>query len=141
MSEWYTISNIDNFAEVARVLVYNLFGNQDTNNYNNNTNHKTIKDLKPKEAEELNRILTQSESVQIIKTFIKQKTNKKTGKIIYMLSDKIFANIIEELNMRMISNMLHKLANDGLLEIAYDSDINDFIFWAKDKNEDSNKKN
>jgi hypothetical protein len=40
----------------------------------------------------------------------------------------------------MISNILNSLVNKGVLDSAYDSDQNDFIFWVKDDDETQNKK-
>jgi hypothetical protein len=37
----------------------------------------------------------------------------------------------------MVSNILAKLVNDGLIDSAFDSEKNDFIFWVVDK--DNNK--
>jgi hypothetical protein len=39
----------------------------------------------------------------------------------------------------MISNILNSLVNKGILDSAYDSDQNDFIFWVKE--EDDTKSN
>lgn len=39
--------------------------------------------------------------------------------------------MIETFNSRMVSNMLNNLVNKGVLETAYDSESDDFIFWTK----------
>ncbi|NBT08684.1 MAG: hypothetical protein EBS98_07780, partial [Chitinophagia bacterium] len=53
----------------------------------------------------------------------------KTGEI---LPD----TILEELNSRLVSNILNSLVNKGLIESAYDSDTNDFVFWVKNDSKD-----
>jgi hypothetical protein len=39
----------------------------------------------------------------------------------------------------MISNILNNLVNKGVLESAYDADLNDFVFWIKEEDEQNNK--
>jgi hypothetical protein len=34
----------------------------------------------------------------------------------------------------MISNILSKLVSEGLLDSAFDTEKNDFIFWVKENN-------
>jgi len=36
------------------------------------------------------------------------------------------------MNGRLVSNMLTSLVSKGLIESAYDEQINDFVFWIKD---------
>lgn len=133
MSNWYIINDIEEFVETTRILVYDLFGQNDTNFLNNLQQHKTLADLSEDETEEINNVLTHQESMVIAKKIMKTQVNKKTQSIRYAISDKLFNTLIENLNTRMVSNMLHRLANNGYLEIAYDSDINDFVFWPKDE--------
>jgi hypothetical protein len=45
---------------------------------------------------------------------------------------------IESLNSRLVSNMLHKLSMEGFLESAFDSNLNDFVFWVKEDEENEN---
>jgi hypothetical protein len=40
----------------------------------------------------------------------------------------------------MISNILNSLVNKGVLDSAYDSDQNDFIFWVKEEEEEDDTK-
>jgi deoxyhypusine synthase len=132
--EWYIINDLEDFVETTRTVVYDLFGNNSPL-----YNTKKISDLKESELEELNNVLTQKESLSIAKTMIKEQYNKITQKVRYIISDKSFNLLIESLNRRMISNMLHGLAKRDLLEIAYDSEINDFIFWPKDNDENNSQ--
>jgi hypothetical protein len=86
--------------------------------------------------------LTHAESAIIIKNYAKKQINKKTKETRYCLTDKLLQLIIEDLNNRMISNILNSLVNKGVLDSAYDNEQNDFIFWVKDEddNTESNKK-
>jgi hypothetical protein len=87
----------------------------------------------------MNETLTHDESAIIIKNHAKKQINKKTKEVRYCLTDKLLQTIIEDLNNRMISNILNSLVNKGILDSAYDSDQNDFIFWVKE--EDDTKSN
>ena len=53
------------------------------------------------------------------------------------MNDIIFSDIVSKLNERMTSNIVNGLVQKGLIETAFDSEANDFIFWIK---EDENQK-
>ena len=130
--ETYEIIDIEKFVESTRTLVYHQFGNKEglPKNIDN-----LIQSLSDEEVDEMNRCLTQSESLNILQKFTKKQRNKYTQETRVSISEDQYMLYIEELNSRMISNMLAKLASDGLLETAFDEEINDFVFWTKDKNE------
>jgi hypothetical protein len=93
---------------------------------------KLITDITPEDLEEMNQILTQQESLIIVKNLAKEQKHKITNESRYLIDEKIFSQIIEEMNGRLVSNMLSSLASKGMIESAYDNDINDFVFWIKD---------
>lgn len=130
--ETYEIIDIEKFVESTRTLVYHQFGNKEglPKNIDN-----LIQSLSDEEVDEMNRCLTQSESLNILQKFTKKQRNKYTQETRVSISDDQYMLYIEELSSRMISNMLAKLASEGLLETAFDEEINDFVFWAKDSDE------
>jgi DNA-binding HxlR family transcriptional regulator len=137
MSDWFIISDLEEFTDKARSIVYNNFGQ-----WSDDTNKSaSIDDVAPDELEEFNKVLSHQESLLIVKQFVKKEKNKKTKKIRYILDDQIFEKIIHDLNNRMVSNILNSLVQKGLVESAFDEDANDFIFWTKDKYENENKEN
>lgn len=123
--EWYDINDVDLFVESTRVLVYSSFGANTTDSPE--SINIDIKKLNESELLEMNKCLSQKESMTIAKEFLKL-TKKRS-----IISDKNYFKFIEALNSRMISNMLVKLTQDGLLESAFDEESNDFIFWIKDE--------
>lgn len=134
--EWYDITNVDLFVEASRVLVYDAFGEKDQK--------EDIKDIKMSldeldddEKEEINRCLPQQECLAIAEQHLKKYKNKK-NQILYRISDKAYMTFIESLNSRLVSNMLHKLSMEGFLESAFDSNLNDFVFWVKEDEENEN---
>lgn len=133
-SEWFVIKDIVEFTEQARAIVYNNFGTWD-----NDVNETIIMDqVKESEQEELNKVLSHNESLTIVKQIAKKQTNKKTHKTRYVLNDKLFANIIHDLNARLVSNILNGLVQRGLVESAFDAESNDFVFWVKDHDKQLN---
>jgi len=133
MSEtWYIVPDLDNFTDKARAIVYNNFGTWQ----NKDELDILIDDVKIEDEEELNNVLSHKESLLIIKELVKKQKNRKTKEIRYTINDTIFADIVYKLNDRMVSNIVNTLVQKGLIESAFDSDANDFIFWIKDNTEE-----
>lgn len=131
-NEWFIIDDIEKFVESTRVIVYSSFGD---NQKPLNEFSIFIDDLNDEDKIELDKCLSQSESLVISKTYLKIIKSKKDT-IKYKISTKSYMSLIESLNSRMISNILQKLTSDGVLESAYDEKLNDFIFWVKDNETD-----
>lgn len=129
-SEWFIIDNIVEFIESTRTLIFNTFGK--TNEQQLDKLSFIISELDEEERDELDRTLTQEECMVISKEFIITKINKKTKEKRYTISTDRYMKMIESFNTRMISNLLRDLTNKGILESAYDSESNDFVFWLKD---------
>lgn len=132
--EWYYINDLENFVNSARKLVFKFFGSE--NDDLSEAMELSLDKLSKEEAEELEETLSYEESLSIVKIYAKKQVNKKNKTARYCMNDKVLHQIIEALNSRMVSNILNKLTNQGVLESAYDSDINDFVFWIKEEPED-----
>lgn len=136
-NKWYLIKNYDNFIDHARSLVFKYFGeyNQDTEN----TDDLADIMLSFTDSEKLERdnLISLEECEIISRQFIKQKFSKKDKKIKYYITDTRLEKMLESFNSRMVSNILNKLVNDGLLESAFDEQSNDFIFWVKDNEKEA----
>lgn len=128
MNEWFVIKNIEEFTNKARAIVYNSFCRWENESYVDDI----IDSVKHSEQSDLDKVLSHQESLVIIKQIIKKQKNKTTSKIRYILNETLFAKIVEELNTRMVSNILNELVKKGLIESAYDTESNDFVFWVKD---------
>jgi Mg/Co/Ni transporter MgtE len=126
----YIIDDLEEFTRSARKLVFNGFNKSMGDDPDEFT--KLITDITPEDLEEMNQILTQQESLIIVKNLAKEQKHKITNESRYLIDEKIFSQIIEEMNGRLVSNMLSSLASKGMIESAYDDDINDFVFWIKD---------
>lgn len=131
MSDRYIISDIDDFTDKVRAIVYNNFGLWEDDKSDVDI---LIDDVKELEQENFDAMLSHSESLNIIIPLLRRQKHKTTDEIRYTLNDHIFVDIINSLNERMVSNVLNSLVQKGLVESAYDSETNDFIFWIKDDN-------
>lgn len=134
--QWFFINDFDDFVDHSRSLVFKFFGA--INEVANDSMTASLAQMSQEELEEMDETLTHDESAIIIKNYARKQVNRKTKEIRYCLTDKLLQSIIEDMNSRMISNILNSLVNKGVLDSAYDSDQNDFIFWVKD---DDNKQN
>ena len=128
--EWFVIKNLEEFINASRRLVFQNFGSKpDDCDIENILTGISLEDEK-----EMDDVLSYSESLSIATGLIRKQKNKKdTKQIRYLLNDKLFVQIIEDLNARMVSNLLNSLVQKGLVESAYDNESNDFIFWIKDE--------
>lgn len=138
MENEYIISNIEEFTLSARRLVFNGFGKglvEDPDEFTELMSEQT-EEL----SKEMDEVLTQKESLIIVKNLAIEQRHKYKQESRYIINEKIFSNIIEELNTRLVSNLLSTLSTKGLIESAYDDKINDFVFWCKDSPDDEDDK-
>jgi hypothetical protein len=126
--EWFVIKDLEGFINSTRALIFNTFGKQQSAIESD----PIVLNIDKEDIDELNKVLSFDESFVIIKGYLKKQQNKISKNIRYIINDKIFIEMIESLNDRMVSNMLNSLVNKGLVETAYDSESDDFIFWVKD---------
>lgn len=128
----YEIKDLEEFTESARRVVYSGFGKSVEQTKDDFTD--MLEELSGEEEQEMNQVLTQQESILIVQSLIKTQTHKKTKQVRYVINEKIFGDILEALNARLVSNILSSLIKRGLIESAYDDKLNDFVFWTKDEN-------
>lgn len=143
-NSWFIIDDFDSFVDSSRSLVFKFFGENDES-LTKELGLSSVS-LSKEELKELNQTLTFDESAAIIKNKAKKQINKKTKEIKYCINDKLLMEIIEDLNSRLVSNILSSLVSKGILDSAFDSDQNDFVFWIKEpldkeENENNDKNN
>lgn len=127
MKDLFIIKDIENFTDVVRSMVYQNFGSWEDSNKTDGY----IPKLSDQDKEDMDKTLSHNESLNIIKDLVKKQKHKLTGNIRYIVSEDSFAKILDNLNSRMVSNILTSLVNKGLVESSYDSELNDFVFWCK----------
>ena len=132
---WFLIKDFEGFVNHARGIVFKAFGESVGQQEIDEDMSIIYESLSKLDLEEMNRTLPLEQCLLITKQHIKIKTNKKTKEIKYYINDEVLFSLLESFNTRMVSNILSKLTNDGLLESAFDEAKNDFVFWIKeDKN-------
>jgi hypothetical protein len=131
--DWFLINDFDDFVDHARSLVFKFFGV--ANEMADDPLSSSLATLTKEELSEMDETLTRDESAIIIRNHARKQINRKTKEVRYCLNDNILQIIIEDLNSRMVSNILNTLVNKGVLDSAFDTDQNDFIFWVKDEND------
>lgn len=136
-NEWFIIDDIEKFVESTRVLVFDAFGNE--NKKSTDDLALLLSDLEDSEIEELEETISQAECLVIAKNYLQKQYNKKSKEERYVISTNKYMEMIESINARMVSNMLTHLASKGLIESAYDTEANDFIFWVKDAKNENQK--
>lgn len=133
--EMYDIIDLEKFIDATRTLVYSCLGKDNDQHSKNNTVDTLLNSLTDDEVCEMNACLSLSEAMVIAKKFIKTQKNKNTKQIRQIISEEAYMQFVEELNSRLVSNLISKLASQGVLETAFDEEANDFVFWVKDPNE------
>lgn len=132
--QWFFINDFDEFVDHSRSLVFKFFGAvNEIADDSMTASLSQLNNLSKEELTEMDETLSHDESAIIIKNHARKQFNKKTKETRYCLTDKILQSIIEDLNSRMVSNILNTLVNRGVLDSAYDDEKNDFIFWVKEE--------
>jgi hypothetical protein len=134
--DWFVIKNIKEFTDKTRAIVYNNFGKWESES----SLDQIIDSIKDSDRSDIDKVLSYQESLIIIKQIAKKQRNKKTNKNRLILNEELFTQIVLDLNSRMISNILNELVRKGLVESAFDTESNDFIFWVKDEDKKSFEK-
>jgi len=129
----YIIDDLEAFTQSARRLVFNSFNNSSQVKEDEDM-MDLLNNISETDQKEMDEILTQNECAIIVKNLAKQQKHKHLDKVRFIINEKIFSQIIEAINARLVSNLLHSLVQKGMIESAYDSEIDDFVFWTKDEN-------
>ena len=134
-SAYLRIANVDKLINFSRRLIYHNFGDN-TKDMDDSEFIEAVKKLPKEELDEMEQLLPFGECKAIANTYLKKKRHKKTKKVMYFLKESDYNIILVEYNQRMVSNIVASLVSKGYLEMAFDDEKNDFVFWAKkDENE------
>jgi len=132
MKSNYVITDTDKFTDSMRRVVFNGFGKFGKETTDDPDEFiKLMGDISEAETQEMDTVLSFSEALTIVKELAKKQKNKQTQAIRYVINEKIFSEIVESMHSRLVSNILSGLIKKGLVDTAYDSEINDFVFWIK----------
>ena len=118
----YIINDLNQFADYIRKISFEKFSKANDSVNDDFSVHLS----QEKDSKKVDDIISTQE-VEIIILSITKK-NKKGH---FPINDKKLVKIIENINGRIVSNLLNSLVNKNIMETAYDEDINDFIFWLR----------
>jgi hypothetical protein len=133
MNEWFVINDLNEFTDKTRIIVYNNFGKWESNNPIN----ETMDLIEESDTNDMNKVLSHEESLTIVKQVVKKQKHKKSDRVRYILNETLFAKIVQDLNARMVSNVLNELVKKGIIESGFDNKSNDFVFWIKKDNNET----
>lgn len=128
------IINLDKLINFSRRLVF--FNFDDKNNDMDDTDFLTkVSKIQDQDENEMDIVLPFDECKAIFKELIKKKIHKTTQEVKYLMKESDYDTILMMLNDRMVSNIIKGLVSKGIVESAFDSEKNDFIFWIKNNDE------
>jgi hypothetical protein len=122
----YEITNVDEFVESIRSIILENFYENDAKLPKEISKFDELMKTKREKIEEK---LTIQEAKNIIKPILKTVINS-VGQEEYTVSHRNFKRMLDQLNRRIISNILMELVSEGLIETGFDEEKNDFIFWV-----------
>ena len=127
----YEVTDMYKVVDFIRKLVYDSFSYPI--DYTDIETEDGLLDIKltDDEMDELNKLLSIEECISLFKP--KLKVVKINNKNTYFINSYIFEDVVRDINGRMISNTMRSLVAKDLIEVAFDNDKNDFVFWLKKK--------
>lgn len=141
-TNWFIIKDLKEFVDSSRRLVFQNFGKDSTKENEIDNMLDDIANMSSEDKSEMDTVLSYDEALIIVQPFLRKQFNKKTKANRFLVSESLYIDIIASLNDRMVSNILNSLVNKGLIETAYDTESNDFVFWCAktlDKNDNKEK--
>ena len=121
----YLISDLNEFSINIRKISFEKFS--EANSVANDEFSPCLS--KEKQSSEIDDVITVDE----VKTIILSNVIKINEE--YKFKEKTFIKILEEINSRMVSNILNNLVKKNIVDVAFDENQNDFVFWVKDKDD------
>lgn len=123
---WYEIADMEEFVSSLRIIILDSFYE---NEFKNDAISNFTNLIKTKKND-IEKNLTIQEAHSIIKPMLKKTAIKGVEE--YSISRKDFKKTLNDLNKRVVSNILVTLTSEGLIESGFDEEKNDFIFWTKE---------
>ena len=133
--EWLEIVNLDKLVDFSRKVIFYNF-DESNDDLNDQDFMDKIEKIEHTECEELEKLLPKDEVKAIFSDLVVKKRNKNTKKVALFIKEEDYEEVLARLNQRMVSNIVKGLVSRGLVESAFDSEKNDFVFWIKKDNEE-----
>lgn len=137
---WMEIVNLDKLVDFSRRVIYYNF-DETNNDLDDDDFMKKIEKIESKDSEEMDKVLPRDEVKAIFSDLVVKRKNKKTKQVAIFIKEKDYDEVLSQLNQRMVSNIVKGLVSRGLVESAFDSEKNDFVFWVRTDYDDSKREN
>jgi len=137
---WMEIVNIDKLVDFSRRVIFYNF-DEDNDDLDDEDFMKKIEKIESKDSAEMNKVLPRDEVKAIFLDLIVKKRNKNTKKVALFIKEEDYEEVLAQLNQRMVSNIVKGLVSKGLVESAFDSEKNDFVFWVRTDYDDRKREN
>ncbi len=139
-SGWLEVVNLKKLIDFSRRVVYYNFDdeNEHLSDFDFMEKLDTL-EYSAEENTEMDQVLPYSESEAIFAEYLTRRTSPGAKKNAWFIKDEDYNTILEALSSRMVSNIVRNLVNKGLVESAFDSEKNDFVFWVKGSDDNTGK--
>ena len=136
MDRYLEVVNVKKLIDFSRRIVYHNFDEEN----NDLTDREFLEKVDSLETDnkEMNHLLPYDECKAMIKPYLVSIDPIDTE--YFKIKEDDYDEFLVELNRRMVSNIVKDLVSKGLVDSAFDSEKNDFVFWVKTEDEDSEKK-
>ena len=127
---WMEIVNLDKLVDFSRKVIFYNF-DEENNDLSDKDFLKKIEKIEDQDSKEMDRLLPHDEVKNILSSLTFKKRNKNTKQVALFIKEPDYDEALAQINQRMVSNIVKGLVAKGLVESAYDSEKNDFVFWVK----------
>jgi len=137
---WMEIVNIDKLVDFSRRVIFYNF-DEANDDLDDEDFMKKIEKIESKDSTEMDKVLPRDEVKAIFSDLVFKKRNKNTKKVALFIKEEDYEQVLAQLNQRMVSNIVKGLVSRGLVESAFDSEKNDFVFWVRTDYDDRKREN
>jgi len=137
---WMEIVNIDKLVDFSRRVIFYNF-DEANDDLDDEDFMKKIEKIESKDSTEMDKVLPRDEVKAIFSDLVFKKRNKNTKKVALFIKEEDYEQVLAQLNQRMVSNIVKGLVSKGLVESAFDSEKNDFVFWVRTDYDDRKREN
>lgn len=127
---WLEVVNLEKLINFSRKLVYYNFDNK-SEKLNDKDFLDKISKIETQSEPEIEEVLPYNEMETIFGQYLKRKIHKTTKQKAWFIMEEDYDLVLSQMNERMVSNIVRNLVKKGLVESAFDSEQNDFVFWVK----------
>lgn len=126
---WLQVVDLDSLVDFTRKLIYHNFDEKNQHLSGEDFINQITK-IDNGDDDDLENILPFNETKLIVKECLVKKRNKRTKEVGFFIKESTYQEILNKFHERMVSNIVRSLVDKGLLEMAFDEEKNDFVFWV-----------